>query len=147
MPCAHHSTAARRATGFTLIEVMIVVAIVAILAAVAVPQYRDYVTRGRIPDATSVLSAKQVGLEQFYQDNRTYVGAKECASDTGSSQFFTFSCTSSSATAYVLTATGRNAMTGFTYTVNQGGTRATTAVPTGWTTSTTCWVARKDGTC
>ena len=42
--------------GFTLIEVMIVVAIVAILSAVALPSYNDYVTRGRIPDATRITS-------------------------------------------------------------------------------------------
>lgn len=147
MPRTLHTRTARRLAGFTLIEVMVTVAIVAILAAVAVPQYRDYVTRGRIPDATSGLAAKQVQLEQYFQDNRTYVNAPACASDATSSKFFTFSCTSSTATAYVLAATGKSSMTGFTYTVNQGATRATTAVPTGWTTSNNCWVIKKDGSC
>jgi type IV pilus assembly protein PilE len=147
MPRTLHTPTARRLAGFTLIEVMVTVAIVAILAAVAVPQYRDYVTRGRIPDATSALAAKQVQLEQYFQDNRTYVNAPACASDTTTSKFFTFACTSSSATAFVLAATGKSSMTGFTYTVNQASTRATTAVPTGWTTSTTCWVVKKDGSC
>lgn len=147
MPRHLPSTAARRALGFTLIELMVTVVIVSVLAAVAIPQYRDYVTRGRIPDATSGLSAKQVQLEQYFQDNRTYVNAPACASDTGSSQFFNFSCSSSSATAYVLTATGKSSMLGFTYTVNQSAAKATTAVPTGWTSSATCWVVKKDGSC
>lgn len=144
----HPSLAAvHEARGFTLIEVMITVAIVSILAAVAIPQYRDYVTRGRIPDATSALSAKQVQLEQYYQDNRTYASAPACTNDTATSKFFDFACSSSSATAYVLTATGKSSMTGFTYTVNQAGAKATTAAPTGWTLSATCWIVKKDGSC
>lgn len=147
MPRTFNTPTARRLAGFTLVEVMVTVAIVAILAAVAVPQYRDYVTRGRIPDATSALAAKQVQLEQYFQDRRTYVNAPACASDATTSQFFTFSCTASSATAYVLAATGKSSMTGFTYTINEGSVRATTAVPTGWTSSNNCWVVKKDGSC
>lgn len=134
--------------GFTLIEVMITVAIVAILAAVAVPQYTSYVTRGRIPDATSGLSAKQVQMEQYFQDNRTYAGAPACSSDTSTSANFTFSCSSSSATAYTLQAVGRNAMSGFTYTVNQGGAKSSTVTNvSGWTGNTSCWVTKKGGVC
>ena len=146
MPRHTHSFTTR---GFTLVELMITVAILAILAAVAVPQYKDYVTRGRIPDATSALSSKQVQMEQFYQDNRTYVGAPACTADTGTSKYYTFSCVagSNTATAYTLQAVGRSAMAGFTYTVTQAGAKATTAVPAGWTSSATCWVAKKDGSC
>ena len=61
--------------GFTLIELMIVVAIIGILAAVALPAYNDYVRRGKIANATSVLSMMRVQMEQYFQDNRTYVGA------------------------------------------------------------------------
>lgn len=147
MPCHLHSSPAHPSRGFTLIEVMVTVVIVGVLAAVAIPQYRDYVTRGRIPDATSALSSKQVQLEQYFQDNRTYVNAPACASDATTSKFFTFACSASSATAYTLAATGKSSMTGFTYTVNQAATRATTAVPTGWTSSANCWVVKKDGSC
>lgn len=144
-----HAPSARPAHGFTLIEVMVTVVIVAILAAVALPQYRDYMTRGRIPDATSGLASKQVQLEQYYQDNRTYANAPACNSDTTSSKFFDFICTagSVSATGYTLTATGKGAMAGFTYSVNQAAAKSTTAVPMGWTSSTTCWVVKKDGSC
>src|SRR4029077_18976538 len=70
------STAApHEARGFTLLEVMIVCVIVAVLAAIALPNYGDYVKRGKIIDATSKLSDARVHLEQWFQDNRTYVGA------------------------------------------------------------------------
>ena len=86
----------RRAAGFTLIEVMIVVAIVAILAAVAMPAYNEYVMRGRLSDAHAGLMTKRVELEQFFQDNRTYVGY-DCTSNGTAN--FSFSCTTQTALA------------------------------------------------
>src|SRR5688572_17819740 len=62
----------QRSQGFTLIEVMITVAIIGILAAVALPSYRDYVLRGQVVDATSGLAAMRADMERHYQDNRTY---------------------------------------------------------------------------
>ena len=137
-----------KAKGFTLMEVMIVVAIVGILAAIALPSYNEYVIRGKIPEATANLAAKRVQMEQFFQDNRTYASAPPCASDTASSQYFTFSCSvAGSATAFTLEAAGTGTMAGFTYTINQSGAKTTGTVPSGWTTSGSCWVIRKDGSC
>lgn len=133
--------------GFTLIELMIVVAIVAILGAVAMPAYNDYVVRGKIPDATSNLATKRVQLEQFFQDNRTYVGAAACTADSTSSQYFDFSCAVQAASAYTLQAVGKGSMGGFTYTINEANVKATTAVPAGWTSNATCWVTKKGGSC
>lgn len=134
--------------GFTLIELMIAVAIVAILAAVAVPQYSAYVMRSRVPDATSALATKQVQIEQYFLDNRTYVGAPACTNDSNTSKYFNFACSAVNATGFTLTATGKSNMTGFSYTVNQAGAKTTTVpVDSGWTGSTTCWVTKKDGTC
>src|SRR5450631_654421 len=65
--------------GFTLIEVMVVVAIIAILAAIALPNYTDYVTRGRIVEATAGLGDARNKMEQYYQDNRTYPTACQIA--------------------------------------------------------------------
>lgn len=139
--------------GFTLIELMIVVAIVGILAAVALPSYNDYVTRGKIPDATSGLAAKRVRLEQFFQDTRSYAGAPDCTgTDSTTSQYFDFSCpTAATATTYEIQAAGKASMAGFTYTIDQAGTRKTTvtapASTKGWTGNTTCWVTKKGGAC
>lgn len=131
---------------------MIVVSIVAILSAVAYPAYNEYVTRGRIPDATGQLAARAVRMEQWFQDNRSYVGAPAAACpaapDTVTSRFFDFTCVAG-ANAFTLTATGKNAMAGFGFDVNQANVRTTTAVPANWTlpVPNTCWVARKGGQC
>jgi type IV pilus assembly protein PilE len=135
--------------GFTLIEVMITVAIVAILASVALPSYRDYVIRGQIPEATARLATLQVQMEQFFQDNRTYIGAPACNADSATSKVFDFSCTASNATTFTLQAQGKAAMAGFTYTLNQAGGKATGAVPAGWAqpNPNNCWVTKKGGVC
>lgn len=140
-----------RAHGFTLIEVMITVAIVAILAAVALPSYRDYVIRGNIPEATSRLATRQVQMEQFFQDNRTYVGGPACNADS-TNRYFNFSCAGAgapTATTYVVSAVGKASMTGFTFTINQTGAKTTGAVPSGWAVPGTnnCWVTKKGGLC
>lgn len=133
-------------SGFTLIELMIVIAIAAMLAAIALPNYQDYLIRSRIAEATSSLASKRVRLEQFYDNNRTYVDAPDCAVDS-SGDSFDVSCSDSAANTYTLQAVGKGSMTGFTFTINQANTRATTAVPAGWTANASCWILRKGGTC
>jgi type IV pilus assembly protein PilE len=138
----------RQAAGFTLIEVLITIVIIAILSAVAIPAYSDYVIRGKIPEATSHLSTKQVQMEQFFQDNRTYVSGTGCAADSTSSKYFDFSCSGVSATGFTITATGKGSMAAFSYTVNQAGAKTSTVTGlSGWSGSATCWVAKKGGTC
>lgn len=135
--------------GFTLIEIMVVVAIVAILAALAVPAYSDYVLRGKIPDATSTLSTKRVKLEQWFLDNRTYATSAECTADTSGANF-NYSCTNLAATTYTLQAVGKNTLAGFTYTIDQSGAKATTIVgpaPEDWIATASCWITRKGGVC
>ena len=55
--------------GFTLIELMIVVAIIGILAAIAIPQYQNYVGRSNIASAVSTISANKTLLEAFIMEN------------------------------------------------------------------------------
>jgi type IV pilus assembly protein PilE len=145
--------------GFTLVELMIVVAIMGILMAIALPNYTDYVIRGKIPDATSALSTKRVQMEQFFQDNRTYLAAPACTADTTSSQQFDFSCSvAGSATNFTLQAVGKSGMAGFTFSIDESGNKATTIAapaPERWqTTSPTppattggCWVTKAGGLC
>ena len=136
--------------GFTLIELLIVVTIIGLLTAIAVPAYSDYVKRGKVTDATSTLSSNRVKMEQYYQDNRTYVGATVCATDNTTSQNFNFTCVAAANT-YTLTMTGKNPMAGFAYTIDQSGAKTSTIVapaPSGWiASSTNCWISKKGGTC
>jgi type IV pilus assembly protein PilE len=145
--------------GFSLIELMIVVAIMGILMAIAMPSYNDYVVRSKIPDATSGLSTKRVQMEQWFQDNRTYVGATACNADTTTSQYFNFSCSvAGAATTFTLQAAGKSSMAAFTYTIDESGNKGTvitSAAPSGWEATTPtppattggCWVTNKGGTC
>jgi type IV pilus assembly protein PilE len=146
----------RRQTGFTLLELMITVAIVGILAAVAIPSYTDYVLRGKISEATSNLLAMRTKMEQYFQDNRQYTGA--CAAGTIAPlptglKYFAITCPTLTATAYTIQAVGGTAtdgsMAGFTYTIDQTNARATAAVPnSSWGTAPiTCWVIKKGGLC
>jgi len=63
--------------GFTLVELMITVVIVAILAMVAIPAYNDSVRKGRRADAKSTLATYAARQEQYFMDNKTYADAPD----------------------------------------------------------------------
>ncbi|MDP3168247.1 MAG: type IV pilin protein, partial [Hydrogenophaga sp.] len=63
---------ARRDSGFTLIELMIVVAIIGILSAVAYPSYTEYIRRGARSEATAALLETQQFMERYYGANNRY---------------------------------------------------------------------------
>jgi type IV pilus assembly protein PilE len=146
--------------GFTLIELMVVVAIVAILASVALPYYNYYVIRGNIAEAVSTLSSERVLLEQYYQDNGTYGTGGACAltmPTAGQVKYFTYTCAATSSTGganddgYVITATGNAAysMTGFSYTIDNNNNRTSNLTAAGWSNPTpnNCWAVKKGGLC
>jgi type IV pilus assembly protein PilE len=153
-PSAPCRDAIKAHSGFTLIEVMIVIAIISILAAIAIPNSNDYLTRGRITEAISGLAAMQVQMEQHFRDERTYTGA--CAAGSlaplpADTPHFAFACSGLGATAYQVDATGRGSMAGFTYriTAAAGSGKSTIALPAGWTlpSPSTCFVLNKAGGC
>lgn len=141
-------------TGFTLIELMIVVAVIGILAAIAIPNYNEHVIKARITEAVAQLSDMRVRMEQYFQDNRSYTGA--CVAGTlapppANTDHFTYACNipgPAPANTYTVTATGAGKMAGFSYTINQANARVTVTVPAGWLgAGKTCWVMSKGGGC
>jgi type IV pilus assembly protein PilE len=155
--------------GFTLIELMITVAIIAIIAAIAVPNYTDYITRSKFTEAHGQLGDLRVKMEQYYMDNRRYsstTGGGTCGiaggntPTTSGTRYFTFACASTAANAagdqqYTLTASGiaGQGLQGIAFTVNHANTRGTTVTAStpiadkGYATNATCWVLRKPSQC
>ena len=135
--------------GFTLIEIMIVVVVIAILAAIGYPSYTDFVRRGKIAEAISGLSSARVNMERWFQDNRTYAGGCNANVLPPATSNFTFSCQGTpDATTYVVLAQGLGAFVPIPYTVNQSNTKSTPSLPPGWNgVGNPCWVLKKDGSC
>ena len=142
-----------RPDGFTLIELMVAVAIVAIIAAVAYPQYTDSVRRSRLVEATGTLARARVRLEQYYQDNRHYgSSATACGVAAPTGDNFTYSCTwggSASNQTFLLTASGKSSagLSDTAYTVDQDNLQQTTAFPGATGLPVNCWLRRKGDTC
>lgn len=145
--------------GFTLIELMIVVAIVGVLVAVALPSYRDYVIRGAVTDAVTGLTNSRADMERYFQDYRTYQAVGTTNPPCLTSQTvgkFTIACTTASlsATGYTLTATGSGTVAGFVYGVDQSDSKTTvigSAAPANWRITGTCtgtkWITKKGDSC
>jgi len=129
--------------GFSLIEVMVVVAIMGLLASIAVPGYQDYIKSGNAAEAPANLANCRVQAEQFYQDNFTYVGFVCNPSDA---KYFDYSIDNQSATTYTLKATGKSAqnMSNFSFTVDQDNAKTSSY---DGTTGATCWLTSSSGSC
>lgn len=112
----------KKAAGFTLIEIMIVVAIVAILAAIALPAYQDSITKGRRTDAASALQGLAQAMERYYTEKGTYVGAAGTGGVPtifpskspidGSATYYNLTISAATANTYTLSATATGAQAG-----------------------------------
>ena len=156
---ANRSAGAEAPRGFTLIEAMITLAVLAILAAIATPSYSEYLRRAKIVEAIVGLSDMRTRLEQYFLDARAYPSA--CIPPgpgpaptgqiyvPGGAKYFHIDC-ALTATTYTVTATGNGleGMAGFVFTVDEAGRRTTAALPSGWRGSgSPCWVTKKSGEC
>ena len=145
----------RHSKGFTLIELMITVAIVAILATIAYPNYRNYVIRGQLVDATNGLASLRANMERYFQDNRTYVPTvpfpNPCSADSTIGKF-TIQCVTSDGPppTFAATATGiaGSNVDGFVFTVNQSDVETTTVAapaPSAFQSCANAWVTKTGG--
>jgi type IV pilus assembly protein PilE len=145
------------ANGFTLIELMITIAIIGILAAVAIPAYGDYVVRGKLVEATSTLADGRIKFEQWFQDNRTYAGAEAATTATtpgvcpDATKYFTYNCGAPTASSYTLTAAskanqGLGVAGDYTYTIDQANLKQTTKFK-GVANTATCWLMKAGDSC
>ncbi len=128
----------RRPHGFTLIEMLIVVAIIGILAAVTLPSYRSYVLKGKRSDAIATLTQIQLTQEKWRATNSVYGTLAQLGLPATSSQgLYTISAGNLSATSYTLTATATGTQTAdtacATIALTENGPDVSTAA------KKTCW--------
>ncbi len=150
--------AARRAVqiGFTLIEVMVTVAILAILSAIAIPIYTNYVARSEVQNGVQGLALARTRMEQYFLDNRTYADGTDCGAtmptDDDNPKFdVECSLPDNTGNTYLITATGKDttSMAGVVYTINQLNARTSNITKDGWDTggSVPCWITRPGEEC
>ena len=105
--------------GFTLIELMIVVAIVGILAAIAIPAYQDYVARSQVSEGVATAGAVKTGITEFYQSQGEFPSANVYDDTVGGR--YTASATHDNAGVITVTMRGAapvsNAVRGVTFTL------------------------------
>jgi type IV pilus assembly protein PilE len=122
----------RKASGFTLIELMIVVAIIGILLAVAFPSYKEYVKRGKRADAKAYLLQVATKQQQYFMDARQYANQTTLtttlgvAPSTSVSSNYTLTVTAAGGPPPSFTATlvPQGGMSGdYKYTINDQGVK------------------------
>jgi type IV pilus assembly protein PilE len=135
----------KKTSGFTLIELMVAVAIVALIVSFALPAYQEYVRQGKIADVTSSLVEYRIRMEQHFQDNRAYDANMANLPQLPVSIDFDFAFSvGPGPEVYEITATGKGAMAGFSYSVDQANARRSVA----WgTAGATCWILKDGQTC
>jgi type IV pilus assembly protein PilE len=148
----------KKTFGFTLIELMIAIAIIGILAAIAYPNYTSYVIRSKLTEAQSTLSDYRVRMEQYYQDNRNYGStAATCgvAMPVTTVRYFTYTCNwGATATnqGFRITASsaagiGLGAAADYVFDIDEGNVRRTTKFKGATVSGTNCWITAQGASC
>ncbi|BBP72965.1 pilus biosynthesis protein [Pseudomonas sp. Seg1] len=125
--------------GFTLIEIMIVIAIIGIMLTIGIPSYTEYVKKGRRAEVVSLLSEQAQSLERFYTKNNIYTGITGLSAGN---DFYTITPTITDQT-FLLTATRKTGTAMATdkcgdFTLTNTGVRSMNNATTGLTTKD-CW--------
>ena len=138
-----------RQNGFSLIELMIAVAIIGILAAIAYPNYLNHITKTRRTDGQTALFDLASRLERFYSENHTYAGATVAGlmgRNQSQENWYTLSITVQTASGFTLqarpnNAQGRDDTRCQTLTLNNLGVKGIVAGPAGNPTANVddCW--------
>lgn len=133
--------------GFSLIELLIAVAIIGILAAIAIPAYMDHIARGKIAQGVEALSEAKVRMEQVFNSRRTYKPDGNCPDMSPYFVGVPFTVAHSPActdTTFTLKITGDSTkgMSGYWYSINESAEKAS-ATPKA---SASCWLMSKSQT-
>lgn len=141
----------KKQSGFTLIELMIVVAIIGIIAAIAFPSYQESSAKARRAAAKANLVGFTAAMERFYTQNRTYLGAATGGANTGApaatlfpnqspldgnTKFYNLTIQSAFATSFTLAATP---ITGGVMDGDRCGTLTITSAGVKSPTTSGCW--------
>jgi type IV pilus assembly protein PilE len=140
--------------GFTIIELVIVMAIIGLLAGIAMPAFQDYTQQGRIAEAASLLTHSATQLENHYLETRQYGDvAGNCPPVTTSTEYFDIACSlpNGNNQQYNLTATSTGKLSQtktITLSLNEQGTRSTELlVGTNPPKQFPCWLLSSTGVC
>jgi type IV pilus assembly protein PilE len=129
----------KESRGFTLIEVMIVVAILGILAGIALPSYNQYIQRTHRTEGAAALTEYNSKMAHYYLDNNNYGVAGDCPLALPATRYMTITCAVATSQTYTATATGTGDIATTTFTIDQADAKVTTAFP-GRTAASSCWL-------